>query len=214
MQELVVVESVVPSEARRASDTEDDGTGAGLRPARSPPSSPSPAPERTRPRTPVTPLADRPERSASRRSAGGSRAGAAPRDEDDDMSQMVTQQQDVQAKDDVSCSITPCKKKPGEKAVKCDSGCDVLVHLSCHLASDWVVQWSRTSNKDPFSDKKGPKGMKFDQKVPWCTDCTIKAVELWLTEERNQQYALLNKERLEFAEVLPKPKKKSGKGKK
>ena len=80
------------------------------------------------------------------------------------MSQMVTQQQDVQAVGDVSCSITPCKKKPGEKAVKCESGCDVLVHLSCHLASDWVVQWSRTSNKDPFSDKKGPKGMKFNQR--------------------------------------------------
>jgi hypothetical protein len=124
---------------------------------------------------------------------------------------MATQHQDVQAEDDVSCSITPCKKKPGEKAVKCDSGCDVLVHMSCYLASDWVVQWSRTSNQDPYSNGKRPKGMRFDPKVPWCKDCTIKAVELWLKEEQNQLYALLNKERLEYAKVLPKLIKKSSK---
>ena len=123
------------------------------------------------------------------------------------MSQAATQKQVVEAEDDVSCSITPCTKEAGEKAVKCDSGCDVLAHMSCYLAREWVTQWSRASIQDPFTHKR-PKCMKFGQKDPWCEDCTIKAVEVWLTDERNHPYALLNKERLEFAEVWMNPKKK------
>ena len=144
MQEIATLESVpqavdavVPSDDRRANDTEDDGTGAHDHrlSVRSPPSSPSPPPPRRElHRTPSTP-----SRPAARQAAGGSRAGAAAQEEEE-MSQDVTQRQDVGAEDsdDDGCCIEPCSKEDGEKSMPCEGGCNVRVHLSCYLAQEWV----------------------------------------------------------------------------
>ena len=103
----------------------------------------------------------------------------------EDISQELTQAQGVEAEVDASYSLEPYNKERGEKAMRCEAGCDVRVRV--HQSIDPGSEEQREAR---------PKSMSFDTTAPWREDFTIRTTQIWLEDDNGAAYANRNKERL------------------